>query len=562
MSILVLQNLTATLQSDPPLPLECVTASVTFDETHAPYGEFQLSVHTPAEADAELIDPREGLRVTVEVTQDWVTPPRPAQARSFDMLLHARTFNHETGDTDLTLRTDEAKLIDDGLIAAAVNTGAYAHESSLRGIVNFILAGIGAVLAAGTDDADFTRTANATNLVRNPRVAAANTDWSQAGTAANASLVASGGPAGAASFWRSTMTGANPGGFTISIDKVGIQIAPNTAYTISIWARCSASDPIGFDGLVYNAAGALLQDLPESPVMVVANTWTRFTLVFTSAATASQMTLRVFTSANIGAGVTFDVTGARVSVTTGAHDSDYFDGATIDSHYTYAWTGAANASNSTRTRLDDRPIDLLDRQPGQASWDYLQPLVQQAGLRLFCDEQRVWRLVDSNSYTIDGSINIAQAVNLTSGNDTIDLGGDWATGVVVKYTWIDATGATQTRYDAAGTATKVTLIEWDRPYVGPGAAAAILSRMQGKGRTQDLGGIAELTATPGQFTTASPPDSPVQTGIAAAVTFTIPDGLMAVTTRGLLDTLPGSWAAQDDALVWDAVDAGTTWDTF
>jgi hypothetical protein len=548
------------------LSLKVVSAEVVLDETRAPYGEVQLRIHTPAETDAELIDPRNILRVALAVSQQWKAPARATQNRSLNLLLHARTFDHDTGDTILTLRTDEARLIDDGLIATTVSTAAYAYESSLRAICNFVLATIGASLAAGTDDADYTRTANATNVVRNPRVGVNTTDWSNAGTAATLARVATGGPnAAAPTFFRATLAAnAAPLAMIMLVDRAGIPLVAGTVYAISVWVRTSNTGiSAGLDGLTYNAANVQQQDLIEVAVPLTANVWKQLTFQFTAAATVDKMTVRVFNIVGtFTTGATLDMTGLRVSPVTGVHDFDFFDGATTDTLYTYAWAGTAHASASTRTRLDTRPLTLLDREPGQASWDFLQPLVQQAGLRLFCDELRVWRLVDSNSYTVDGTISVAEAINLVHGVDDIDLGGDWATGVVVKYTWTDATGATQTAYDAAGTSTKVTTVEWERAYAGPGAAAAILGRMNGRGRVLALGAVADLAATPGQYTTATVPAAPTQTGIAARIAFTIPDGLMDVATRGLIDYSTDDWIGADPALDWISVTATKDWATY
>src|SRR5690606_15678659 len=40
-------------------------------------------------------------------------------------------------------------------------------------------------------------------------------------------------------------------------------------------------------------------------------------------------------------------------------------------------------------------VDVLKRRPGTRAWDFLSPLLSVSGLRLFCDEERKWRLVTS-----------------------------------------------------------------------------------------------------------------------------------------------------------------------
>ena len=560
MSTVVLQSLTAVLETTPPLVLDCVSAVATLDESRAPYGEISLVIHTPAEADAELIDPRTGLRVTVTAAQEWLVPARPAQSRVFDLILHERVIDWEAGETTLTLRTDEAKLIDDGLIATAVDTSAYAVESSLRDIIDQSLAVIGASLAVGSDDADFTRTSNSTNLFLNPSAevngtgwvgancsAARTTAWAATGTISTSLIlptsddsyvVLEGGVGGVRNGMTTGKTYVASGTFRLT--------APLTGTPISSARRIVVVANTGAGGFIFaqssqapNAAGVY-----------------RLYVEFTAPASITELYIRWY-HGHTGGTIWLDA--LRLSEKTGVHDDAPLDGSLSDPHYAFAWTGVTHASISTRTRLDNRDITLLDRQPGEPSWDFLQPLVQQAGLRLFCDEARVWRVVDSNSYTVDGIIRITEAENLTAGTDQISLAGDWATGVVVKYSWTDAAGASHVAYDAAGTSTKVALVEWERPYPGPGAAQVILDRMQGRGRILDPFVLSELTATPGQYTQSTVPNAPIQTGIASSVSWSIPDALMGVGTRALIDTPVTAWAFLAAGQRWVDSPAGASW---
>src|SRR5690606_35426950 len=70
---------------------------------------------------------------------------------------------------------------------------------------------------------------------------------------------------------------------------------------------------------------------------------------------------------------------------------------------------------------DGRDPDALKREPGERAWDFLSPLVNAAGLRLFCDEQRRWHLIDPAAYTVSGSLRISEGFNATEAADDIDL---------------------------------------------------------------------------------------------------------------------------------------------
>lgn len=362
----------------PALPLDLVDAEITLDDSRAPYVEARLTVHTPAESALEQIDPRDGLRVQLDAELSWVEPGgRTLQARSFDLLLHERTVDHEAGTVELVLESDEALLIDGGNVGPTVDAGAEAHQASLRGIVDYVLAKHDAELEPGTDDADFTLTE------------------------------------------------------------------------------------------------------------------------------------------------------------------------------------------------DGRDADALKQAPGVTDWDFLDPLVRTAGLRLFCDEQRAWRLVNPATYRVDGETRVSEGINATRGDDTISLQATrpdgspvWYTGVVVVYRWTDADGVQQVAYDPAGTPQKLYRIELNRPYPGPGLAAARLAQATGRGRVQELEALADLGATPGQTLVSTMPATPIQLGVVSAVTwYWAAEGdrhdLMTIRSRGLTDTPETAWYFAEGE--WGEV-AGIGWD--
>lgn len=233
--------------------------------------------------------------------------------------------------------------------------------------------------------------------------------------------------------------------------------------------------------------------------------------------------------------------------------------------------------------------DSLVQEPGITYWDYLQSLVQASGLRLYCDELRVWRLI-STSDMIDSQINLAATINLTEGRDRISRHSDWFDSVVVKYEWVDSAGDPQVSYDSAGvtlggtggleyplhspggalfyssakiTGGKTHLVEWNRPYPGPGAAASILARAEGRGRVLDLDALSDYTTTPGMSLVATLPDTPIQSGVVSSVEWRFAaegnSNEMTVGSRGLTDTSPYAWILADDFKTWDWFPPGVDW---
>jgi hypothetical protein len=250
----------------------------------------------------------------------------------------------------------------------------------------------------------------------------------------------------------------------------------------------------------------------------------------------------------------------RLSETTGSADDTYFDGSTpATAMFAYAWTGTANASTSTRTGLLKRDAKMLDWEPGESAWDFVAPLIQTSGLRLYCDERRRWLLVDPAT-PVDGQINITAGVNLTDGRDTISRSRDWFDAVVVEYSWNDEAGSSKVAWDVAGApGTKVLTLRYQRPYPGPGAAASVLDRSRGRGRVLDISALSDYAATPGIAVQATLPASPIQTGFVSAVTWSLPADEMTVKSRGLTDTPATAWMFLAPGVKWTDSPVGASW---
>lgn len=145
--------------------------------------------------------------------------------------------------------------------------------------------------------------------------------------------------------------------------------------------------------------------------------------------------------------------------------------------------------------------------PGTTGWDFLEPILQAAGLRLYCDEARRWWLVPSMQLGA-GFVELRHDQNLTSVGDTIDLdSGGYYDGVVIAYTYDDTAGASHTAYDAASAVSGL----WDTT----GAAASWLalspalsgggtSVMQGGAQAGPVGDFYFWHAVPGSNGSSTP----------------------------------------------------------
>lgn len=187
----------------------------------------------------------------------------------------------------------------------------------------------------------------------------------------------------------------------------------------------------------------------------------------------------------------------------------------------------------------DAPVDVASIvwSPGVTAWDYLAPILQAAGLRLFCDELRTWRLVPATYDTGTTLITIATGTNATEASDTITRDGEWFDSVVVVYRWTDDDGSQHTRYDSAASFphSKTLTVEYDAVYPGPGAAQKILARSLGRGHQIIAGAVNDYAARPGNPILVTLPNTPALSGRVASVTWNFPGDEMSVTTRNMVE---------------------------
>lgn len=207
-------------------------------------------------------------------------------------------------------------------------------------------------------------------------------------------------------------------------------------------------------------------------------------------------------------------------------------------------------------------VDATVWKPGVGAWAYLNPLLEAASLRLWCDELGVWRLTERQS-TTPGAVTITPTGTMTGHRDTMTLNPDvWYDAVVVEYRWTDAFDLNRVEYDVAGPQPAKAVLREKRDqvvYPGPGAAAGILNRGQGRGRVLDVEAVSDYRVSPGMAATVTPPETPAQTGFIAAVNWRLPADEMSVSTRGLVDTPPESWLFAPTGLAWLDIAIGTSW---
>lgn len=172
-------------------------------------------------------------------------------------------------------------------------------------------------------------------------------------------------------------------------------------------------------------------------------------------------------------------------------------------------------------------------QPGVSAWDYVSPVLASKGYRIWCDEQAVWHL-----YAADSIINWPArtlATDSTVGNVTDSISRDapgWADAVIVTYRWTDTAGVRQTRYDVAGTGSKVAAVQHDTAWPAAGEAAWRLFAAARKARTQQITAVLDPSLYVAQPITLSAPDGEF-TGYTTGVQWRVPADEMTVTIRDI-----------------------------
>lgn len=192
--------------------------------------------------------------------------------------------------------------------------------------------------------------------------------------------------------------------------------------------------------------------------------------------------------------------------------------------YTYAWTGTADQSTSTRTPQPNN--DAMIWKAGVSAWDWISEIVRAVGLQLWCDETRNWHLLALDyplpaSSPTSAALTVAEGINMIEGDDRISRRSDseWGTGVVVHSQWIDSEGATQESWGYAGTSNRVITVESTIP--NDQSASSILAKITAQGRTYSADLISDYSATPGQPLTITVPNESASTQRLGTVTWSI-----------------------------------------
>jgi hypothetical protein len=197
-----------------------------------------------------------------------------------------------------------------------------------------------------------------TNLITNPIVSAAITNWTTYGAGSVISRVIDDGPIGVCSTCAELYAADVATGILVNATN-RVAITAGNTYTVSVYAKCKSRSAYTFILQIdwRNAAGANIS-YSNSGNLTMTDSWARYSL--TAAAPALTVTayfgiIRITTGVNV-----FRATAAQFENTAEPTPFCYGDMLGV------TWTGTAHASSSTRTAAQVRlPTGKLN--PGQGS---------------------------------------------------------------------------------------------------------------------------------------------------------------------------------------------------
>lgn len=548
---------TAELLGTPDVDLDVQGGSVTLDAGSAPHVSASLTIPRPPESVADALDVRTSPPPRVRITV-VATFPSLTQSREFDLTVRTRPIRHGDGSMTLDLASDEA-LVQDYAPLADIDLRAITDLATLAEAV--VLEATGETVTVGGATVDVTPLWDATNLILNPSLEVDAANWGAGAGASALTRVAAG--SGAVGAWCLRWTAA--AGDSDVFPHAGItqtRAVPGKLHTFGVRLQSPTPRNARVHMRFYDASSGLLAEYMSAYAMTVTGGWQHYVVQGQAPSQASFVFCYIHVTGN-SAGQQHFADGAYL--VSSEFDPGYFDGATPDTAlYNYAWTGAAHASASTRTKLVEAPDPAaLVWDAGQFGIEFLSPLVQASGLRLVCDETRSWTL-RTEDYTAPGALNMRHAVNLVDADDIIDRTDDsWYDAAVTEYTWSDVYGVEQKVRDAFGLPgySRLRRFEKSTAYPGPGFSEYAVRRAQGRGRTVTASSVSDWRAHAEQPITVHLEDAAIQTGKTDRVTFNLDNDEMTVSTR-TTDTPPTAYIIGPVGVSYLDVPVGVDYLTF
>ncbi|WP_156380231.1 hypothetical protein [Arthrobacter sp. Soil762] len=190
-------------------------------------------------------------------------------------------------------------------------------------------------------------------------------------------------------------------------------------------------------------------------------------------------------------------------------------------------------------------VEDLVQEPGQSGWDLTVESASRAGVSVYCDPDRTWRIAKPQE------LSSKTALNLTTGGGGIIIDSNsvysrenFHNAVCIKYAWKDDSNVDHVVYGHAFIATgPLSLIEigynsyFEERNVpatqaqADAAASAVLTAHSRRGRSFSVAAVSAYWLRPGMTVTATLPEGEQERVLVSAVYYNFPSGSMSVRLR-------------------------------
>lgn len=511
-----------------------IDGTLSLDEKRVPYASGTVTVALADIPDLDDVDPRGMIRAEV-IASDGTT------TRDFDLSVQSLEVDENRGTATFTLASDEALLQQYTALSDDLTVPQNPFTSVVQ-VNDYVLGEVTGASLTAVDNVSLDIRADSENLIRNPRVGVNVADWVQVGGLLTTRYTSGGpDPTLAPTYFGFQAGGAGSATAQVFFDQNAVSITAGKKYVLSVAVYADGARQMRLDGVMFDGTNNPVNYTPTATV-TPASTWQRIEVTFEATPGTARLRPRVTPVGGLAGSEYIRVSAWRLSEWTGGGlgtDSVYFDGAFPDtSIYDHSWIDGAHASISRRQVVN--PLDPSPEETtwytGMSAWDYLLPINTLQNRRLWCDEDRLWRCMNPDTWTVAGTITIT-GMNATEAANVVALGNpdEYATGVIVRYVWTSLDGTQNEVLDVAGTEAQVRQVTLNSPYPGrDGAAQAILDRMVGRGAVLTLTALADYLATPGKTASVTIPGRSTVNLRLSSVEWDLNSGLMRVGTRAVI----------------------------
>jgi hypothetical protein len=534
--------------------------TISLDEGNSPFLVARAVITRPTtDLDYDLLDPTRRTSIKVDVNVGAETP------LSVSLFVLERVYDPSDNTVSLTFVTGEYDLL---TYSPSTIVNLITSQTSVRALCQTVVqratgAAFAVSLVGGATDKTFRVFSQVENLALNPKLGVNATGWTAVGTTGGGTVA------------RSTNTSAAYPFQTYARLELGAGVASSAGvaytqagsfsageqYTFMIYGNVTRANVMSARLIWSDSTGAEIGVRSYAASRsIAASSWQRFVINATAPANASNVSVTFYAGSAATAWAAGDVLYATAVTIFEGDGTDptqaagtyfpYFDGVSADTvDYHFGWSDVADASTSTRTPLVQRDPETLWWTPGVTAFDFLKPILDAVGLRLFYREDKTWCLAD-NGYKLPGQVAVQYGVNLYEGQEQVSLDGQDPDGfpmnadaVILRYAWSDPiTGAQKTASDTAtaGTYKRPYVVDSDQPYPGPGQARYLLARLQARKYALTTVARPDWSARPGMASFISLPRRPAQTGYVQSVEWDVAGARMTITAKGLVSAVDGS----------------------